>query len=358
MSEEAKEGNATSLKVTGWWLVWTTVVFLTLLALLFLLLFQWGGFEKTATADGTRLAAGVLAVAGTLLTASITFVGLLLRLAQQERAIQIDSQAQIHRVEAEARRAEAQERVIQIQTDAEARHSEAEARLHMEAAIQAVRLMGDTSDGNPVSNGQRGGAIYALANLGQMPLAFVLLEQLWGERKIDPAFGVLIVNDVLAGDDDALQRRASRMLLDNADALWTTGGAIQWPTVARDWSNQMSVATQSKLAQAMLKALVSKSPAEWGGAASALAVSILYALLAWPNIDPALKQSVAKSIDIILGNSPVLGTRGRIILMSGEAVSFAEITLLTTQALKSYAGHYNAEMQLAVEALQQHVANG
>ena len=188
---EAKTGSATTLKVTGWWLFWTAVVSLMLLGFMFWLLYQWGGFDRRTAADGAKLTAGVLGVVGTRLTAAVTFGGLLLRLAQQDRA--------------------------------EDRHTEAEKRLQMEAAIQAVGLMGETtSNGMPVSNGQRAGAIYALANLGQMPLALVLLNQLWGEGKIDPSFAVLIVNDVLVGDDRRFHVRASTMLLDHAETLWTS----------------------------------------------------------------------------------------------------------------------------------------
>lgn len=218
MSEEAQKGSATSLKVSPLWLVWTAVIFLMLLGFMFWLLFQGGVFGGAA--DGGKLTAGVLAVAGTVLTASITFVGLLLRLAQQERGIQI--------------------------------HKDAEDRLHMEAAIQAVRLVGDTLDGKPVSNTQRAGAIYALAHLGQMPLALVLLDQLWEEEKIDSTFGVLIVNDVLAGDEDylrqhglegdqdSLQQHASRILLDYGTALWTSSGTIRLPQVVEDWTGSLA----------------------------------------------------------------------------------------------------------------------
>ena len=316
-----KKGRATSLKVTGWWLLGTGLGFLALLGFMFWLLYQWVGFEKTATTDGATLAAGVLAVIGTLLTGSVTFVGLLLRLAQQ---------------------------------------AEAEARLQMEAAIQAVALMGDTTlDGNPVSNGQRAGAVYALMNLGQMPLAFVLLNQLWGEGKIDPSFGVLMVNALLEGDDDVLHRDASSTLNDHAETLWTSGGEPLWPPVASEWPPEMGRGTQYNLVLAMLKTLTSRPFADWGVDGTSWSIYALYDILTGPQTIPEVKRVAAMSLQSLMGSSRVSAMAGHITLVSGEQVTFREIASLAAEILPSdpHVG-FIVQLRRAAVAFEQHVANG
>lgn len=336
MSEEARKGNATSLKVTGWWFFWTAVAFLMLLGFMFWLLFQWGGFGGTATADGAKLAAGILAVVGTVLTASVTFVGLLLRLAQQERAIQIQADAEVRRAEAESRL------------------QEAESRLQKEAAIQAVSFMGDTTaNGSPISNGQRAGAIYALANLGQMPLALVLLQQLWEEGKIDSSFGVLMISDALQGDHVALESRASGILRHLAGTLWSSGGVYRWPDVARNWTGELSSNAQFTLARALLEILLSRPAAQWGLNATANAIGDLASMLVEPKTNERVKVSAARSLNAIL-DSGLLGTVSSFVWQSGESMSFAEIKSLADEALQSGAVQPR-QLGDAVRALEKHL---
>lgn len=125
VNEEAPANS--DLTVTKWWLVWTAIGFLVLMTLMILLLNRWGLLDEQPTPDGTSLLAAVLSLVGTGLTGSLTFVGLLLRLAQQERTVQLTR--------------------------------EAEERLRLEAALRAVQLMGTDNQGCTASKVRVAGAL-------------------------------------------------------------------------------------------------------------------------------------------------------------------------------------------------------
>lgn len=195
----SQERNPPSLVVTGWWLILTGIAFSMFLGFIIWLLVQWDLLQGTPTGDGTKLIAAVLALVGTVLAGALTFIGLLLRLAQQERNEDL--------------------------------RDEAEKRLKMEAAIRGVGLLSSPAT-RVAPKAQKAGALLALAKLGQIDFALSLLDELWRKDEVETSTAVWLINQSLKSDDLNTQNDGAEILDSYATRL-AIAGHMRWPDHVR-----------------------------------------------------------------------------------------------------------------------------
>ena len=136
-------------------------------------IFLWliGIFDLPPTDAGPQALVAVIGLLGALATATIAFLGILVK-------VTID-----------------------------ARSGE---RLKLEAAIQAVGLL-STSSGAEAPTSQKSGALFTLVELGQIGLALSLLENLWGgTNQLVASSACWVIGRGLESSDPSVQVRTRR----------------------------------------------------------------------------------------------------------------------------------------------------
>lgn len=108
-------------------------------------LWRAGLLELDDSKSDARVVAAALTLVGALIAASLTLVGVLLKHSLDERNLQLAD--------------------------------DTNARLRLEASIKAVELL-TVADGQPASQTRQAGALFVLANLGQVELALTLLSEI------------------------------------------------------------------------------------------------------------------------------------------------------------------------------------
>jgi hypothetical protein len=142
--------------------------------------------EKT---DSATVVAASIALIGTLFTAVLTLIGVLLKHSLDMRNIALQR--------------------------------EAENRLKLDTAIRAVQLFG-TNEGKPTPLIQRAGALFGLSSLGQHELTLELVSYLLKQgNEIDPEIAVELVDKALISGDEDLQNRALTILWEHNAKLVT-----------------------------------------------------------------------------------------------------------------------------------------
>jgi hypothetical protein len=168
-------------------------------ALLGLVAASLAGLALAGFLNGNHLAP-VLTFVGTSLTVAVTFVGLVAKDLGDRRIAQ------------EAKR------------DAK--------RLEADSAMKAVGML-STANGKAAHPATAGGALLALASLGQTQLAVSLLFDLWQDEKISSSVAVLLVEQALKSDSAQAQTDAAVALSENLPRLVTIDDdgekAYDWP---------------------------------------------------------------------------------------------------------------------------------
>jgi hypothetical protein len=206
-----------------------SVVLVLLFAASVVLFWQIGAFDVDEQGSNAQVLAAVLGLVGVLVTAALTFIGVLLKHSIDARTLQ--------------------------QT------AETEGRLRLETSIRAVELL--TEDGKPALPTRQAGALFVLANLNQLDFAYALLGQVWTKREISPGAAVWVVNHLLVHGDKSLQVEAAVLLDANADTLATSAGYEYPDCVNLAWSNDLPAGAREYLVSALAKALVSQPLVDW-----------------------------------------------------------------------------------------------
>lgn len=217
-------------------------------------------FQSSGTsADLAKLIGSVIALVGTLFTAMVTLVGLLLKHSLDTRnaeLLRLETTRNLElKKEAEERLKMETERNFQL-------NKNAEERLKLEAAIRAFELFKTAADSR-TSTTEAIGALFALTKLGQLDFALQLLKQLWPQGGIDSPGAVWVINKGLEADSKAIQEEAAELLRANAERLPDEKGGHVWPYEPETWKPELSVSARISLLEALLLCFLSRKIGYW-----------------------------------------------------------------------------------------------
>jgi hypothetical protein len=194
------------------------------------LLWMTGWLNFSETASAAQILVAVLALVGTMLSTTVTLIGLMLKRSLDARTL-----------------------VLQ---------TEAEERLKLDTAIKAVELF--KSAAGSASQAESAGALFALSRLGQFHFALALLQELWPKDRINSPSATWVINSCLQSKDFNAVELAATVLLENAAKLPDGRGSKSWP-VNYDWKvpNEMSLFVRRVLLMARIKSLLSQPFDYW-----------------------------------------------------------------------------------------------
>ena len=194
----------------------------------------------TGTESSAKVVTAYLTLVGAFLAAIVSFVGLLLKHA-------IDDRTEA-RVAAENKRNEILER-------------ESEDRLKLEAAIRAIQLLSG-QNGAPSLQIQRAGALTTLSNLGQHGLTLALVTELLQDDELNPTTASYILDRALRCDDRVVQRDAVVLFKNFARKFLTPHGA-ELPGIFITEAHRQTPYVRSWLSIAIARLFVARSIVEW-----------------------------------------------------------------------------------------------
>jgi hypothetical protein len=215
---------------------------------------RMGLFQVTPTDAGTKWIAASLALLGSVFTASVTLIGVMLKYAIDDRA------TTVARVEAN--------RSYKLAT-------EEAFRSRVDIALRAVDLLGENNA--DASNAQMGGSLLALSTLGEHELAIALLSQLWPQGQVASSTAEVVLMAAFSHGTFKVQKNAATLLFSNPMLLSLDGNAHIWPFSDPTWPVDLPKRVRDILAETV---------AEWllgtigdGTGAAYTAAAILYAAL-------------------------------------------------------------------------------
>jgi hypothetical protein len=179
-------------------------------------LWRFGFFDFTGSDPSSKIVAAAFALVGAMFSALVTVVGLVFKHSVDLRSLALQEQA-------EARARTESERNSRLAV-------EAEGRLKLEAAIQAVGLLGRRDGGEPPPT-QMAGVILTLGDLGMYPLAISLADQMLAAGQLHPGTACWLFNEALASDNPDVSNQAAIMTNKHAPKMLLPGGEAVFPAV-------------------------------------------------------------------------------------------------------------------------------
>ena len=167
-------------------------------------------------------------------------------------------------------------------------------RLRIDTSIQAVGLIGAASEPE-AEQSQRAGALFALANLGELEFSLALLGHMWPNKQVVSSTAVWLVNKSLEQDDANIQVQSARILRDNAKQLKTNADEDHlWPNCFEDdWKPDLDIDAREMIFVALLLCLMTTPR-------SLLRFVTLLYLIRSTDQNPALKAGATLALDAIL----------------------------------------------------------
>lgn len=259
----------------GRWILGTMAVLAVLLSGFVVLLWKIGLFDLPKDDPGAKAFAAVLALLGGLVAAVLTFVGVLLKLAFDART-------------------------LELQQEAESRQKEGEWRQRVDTFIRAVGLIGPSS-GKETSESQKAGALFALANLGQIEFALALLRPMWSNREVSPSTAVWLINKGLQDPEENLQRQAASLLVDNTQRLIRPSeDCMEWPDcVELEWMPMLDVYARESLLETLLRGLQYAPRTEWSMRGLIWFIVQLYLIMSSDD-NPSIQAGAILALDVLL----------------------------------------------------------
>ncbi len=160
---------------------------------------------------GAKTIAAALALIGSVLTAAVTLMGIVVKYSIDDRS------ARLAAVEGA--------RNYALALDAEKRN-------RTEAAIRAVGLLSENN--KDATKAQIGGSLLALTSLGEHDLTVGLLNELWSSNLVSPSIAGEVLARALNTDSEETQKSAATVLFQFAERIEQTGFHI-WPIPHLGW---------------------------------------------------------------------------------------------------------------------------
>jgi hypothetical protein len=285
------------------WILMTLPLALVVGAIPVGLLAAFGGLDH---ATDQRLAA-VLAMVGVLVTAVVSWSGMLVR--------------------------------VQAENRLKREHADEQARLRLDAAMRAGELLSTNDDRSPQPAAVASGLL-ALPQLGRADLAVALLVDLWDVKGSDdtpdisssPAhvvsaeIAILVLDAALQDDRPSAQLVAAELLCRNAQRL-DLCQSLHWPaSIDGTWNSSFGVKTKVLIVEGLVRMACASAPNQ--NALQSLAVR-LYGISVG-DADPHVKGCVGMLLTAIV---PALQRLGTASLMQGPSeVTMQDIETAASQA--------------------------
>ncbi len=210
---EPEQFQASEAEIRTPW-VSATVVSLAVLAVGLGSMYLLGLFRMEHGADSEAVAAAI-ALIGTIASASVTLVGIVLKYSIDARSARLAS------VTAKQNYALALKAQRQNSTD---------------IALRAVGLLGENN--KDATEGQIRGALLALLSLGEIDLSISLLAEFWRRGIASSDVAVQILMKALSEGSETTKIGASYVLQQNAEKILQKEGHI-WPIPVLRWDNDL-----------------------------------------------------------------------------------------------------------------------
>jgi hypothetical protein len=213
------------------------------------ILWRFGFFSFSGTDPSAKIVAASISLVGGLIGSLITFVGLILKHSIDQRSIALQEET------------ESRER---IESDRNNRLAEeAERRLKVEAAIRAVGLL-STSSGQEVPPTQRAGAILTLGDLGMLPLALSLSNQMLQTSTLDAGTACWLFNKALTSRDLDIQEQAAILTNKYVAKMLLPGGQAVFPAILlNNEVTSLEVLVRRPASFALIDLLMMRSFSQW-----------------------------------------------------------------------------------------------
>lgn len=263
-----------------------------------------GFFHAARTpAAGTVVAATVAAVA-TFMTATFSLVAAFLKHSADLRT-------------------EERLRVEAVRNDLVAR--DAERRLKLEAAIQAVELLGDGKGGVSAPL-QQAGALCALATLGHYALALALLRQIHGSGAVMPSAASQIVSQAITSGDGSVRIEAVKLFAASSK-LFLSDDGCDIPDAMHRGGHELSSDGRYWATLGLGRLLLARPYVEWRKPSLGAVIGSLVML--WQTEDDArFKDSVGAVLSAALSALPRVVT---IMHVHAGALDVAPVRTLTRE---------------------------
>jgi len=225
-----------------------------------------------------------LAFGGALLTAGVSFLGLVLKRNSDRQTAAEDKRENARREAADKREKD---------------------RLDVEAARQAAALL-STADGQPADQATTAGALLSLVRLDQVHLASSMLLYLWGQHRISDADGTFIVNEALRSKHRQAQRDASIALFLKTPDLTVGDGRDEWYywpfLIDHRWMPDLAIDARYTLLRAWVYLWTESASASERYRLRNLTAGLLACLRI--EDDPPLQRSVARMLSNVCDKHP------------------------------------------------------
>lgn len=143
-------------------------------------------------------------------------------------------------------------------------HREAETRLKMESSLKAIELMTPLDRDPSLNKERRQGAIIALINIGQLPLALSLLEEYMVQGYVSLRFSMRILDQAFQSNDHSLKEIAANLIHENADKLSPESDDFYFPDGFKlKWNMTVELDQRRWILEALVKCMLSRPMIEW-----------------------------------------------------------------------------------------------
>ncbi|MEL7009842.1 MAG: hypothetical protein AAFY50_17850 [Cyanobacteria bacterium J06648_1] len=184
-----KAGKASNSKTNNrLWLLFgvPTIIFVVFLIII-VVAFRFLGILSFSGGDpSAKVLTGAITLIGSLIASFVTFAGLILKYAIDDRNTTLKEQSY---------------------STSNLQKTKEERRLNVQAAIQAVDLL-STNDGKDVPLRQRAGAILILGELGSMRVALALSRQMLRTSELDIATACWLYDKAIRSEDEDIITQA------------------------------------------------------------------------------------------------------------------------------------------------------
>lgn len=195
----AKQPSASNSQ-NPWFLAF--VVAIVILSIGGLYMWRVGMLDAVKDDSDKNLIAASLVVVGSLISAVVALIGIVVKYSIDAKNLQIASQAQYSN--------------------------------HIDVAIRAVGLL--TAD---TTSHQNGGALLALVNLNQLELAVTLLDDLWPQRLVSSAVAGVVIERCISEGSESDSIKAATVLSDNSNQIEGPNFSTIWPIPDLGWRTDL-----------------------------------------------------------------------------------------------------------------------
>jgi len=161
-------------------------------------------------------------------------------------------------------------------------------------------LVGTTASGEEAGKNQKAGALFALAELGQLEFALALLERMWPNQELASSSAIWLVNEGLKHPDANIQFKASALLKENSGLLKKLTNDFEWPDhLSWQWKPCLNVYARMQIFEALLNCLRSELPGKWSGEAQGRFIVFLHRMMSTDE-EPGIAIGAARALHVLL----------------------------------------------------------